>query len=136
MSTLFYQTTRDTTIRNCLEKPPYNYNHLYTILPETQLYLPAYSNHLTITTTSLPYYQTQLYLPAYSNHLTLTSICLPYCQIHNYAYLPTATTIQKHPPIQHTTRDTNIHLSTIIPETQLYLPAYSNHLTITSICLP
>ena len=148
MSTRSYQTTRDTTIRTCLEKPPYNNNHLYTILHETQLYLPAYSNHLTITTSCLPYCQrhkyvsclqqppynnnhlssilpeTQLYLPAYSNHLTITSTC------------------------RHTARDTNIltclqqppynnnHLSTILQETQLYLPAYSNHLTIKTTYLP
>ena len=71
ISTLSYQTTRDTTIRTCLEKPPYNNNHLYTILHETQLYLPAYSNHLTITTS-----------------------CLPYCQRHKYTYLPTVTILQ------------------------------------------
>ena len=142
-----------------------------TILPETQMYLPAYSNHFKRTTTSLPYYQTQPYLPvyinhlaitntsllyyqtqlyllAYRNHLTITSTCLPYYQRHNYTYLPTATTLQQHPPVYHTTRDTtvftciqqlpnnNIHLSTILPETQLYLPAYSNYLTTTSTCLP
>ena len=142
-----------------------------TILPETQLYLPAYSNHFKRTTTSLPYYQTQPYLPvytnhftitntslryyrtqlyllAYKNHLTITSTCLPYYQRHNYTYLPTATTLQQHPPVYHTTRDTtvftclqqppynNIHLSTILPETRLYLLAYNNHLTITSTCLP
>ena len=109
----------------CLQQPPYNNNHLSTILPETQLYLPAYSNHLTITTT-----------------------CLPYYQRHNYTYLPIATTLQKQPPIYHTTRDTTIltclqqppynnnHMSTIQPETQLYLPTYNNHLTITTTRLP
>ena len=142
-----------------------------TILPETQLYLPAYSNHFKRTTTSLPYYQTQPYLPVYTNHftitnaslpyyrtqlyslayrnnLTMTYTCLPYYQRHNYTYLPTATTLQQHPPVYHTTRDTtvltclqqppynNIHLSTILPETQLFLLAYSNHLIITSTCLP
>ena len=125
MSTLSYQTTRDTTIRTCLEKPPYNHNHLYTILHETQLYLPAYSNHLTITTS-----------------------CLSYCQRHKYTCLPTATTLQLQPPVYHTIRNTtvltclqqppynNIHMSAILPETQIYLPAYSNHLTITTTCLP
>ena len=124
ISTLSYQTTRDTTLRTCLEKPPYNNNHLYTILHETQLYLPAYSNHLTITTS-----------------------CLPYCQRHKYTYLPTATTLQLQPPVYHTTRDTTIltclqqppynnnHLSTILSDTKLYLPAYNNHLTIISFCL-
>ena len=119
-----------------------------TILPETQLYLPAYSNHFKRTNTSLPYYRTQLYLLSYSNHLTITSTCLPYYQRHNYTYLHTATTLQQHPPVYHTTRDTtvftclqqppynNIHLSTILQETRLYLLAYSNHLTITSTCLP
>ena len=137
-----------------------------TILPETQLYLPAYSHHFKRTTTSLPYYQTQPYLPVYTNHFTITntslpynwtqlyllayrnhltiiSTCLPYYQRHNYTYLPTATTLQ-----QHTTRATtvftclqqppynSIHLSTIPPETRLYLLAYSNHLTITSTFLP
>ena len=90
----------------------------------------------------------QLYLRAYRNHLTITSTCLPYYQRHNYTYLPTATTLQQHPPFYHTTRDTtvlfclqqppfnNIHLSAILPETQKYLPAYRNHLTVTSTCLP
>ena len=96
----------DTTVLTCLKKPPYNNIHLSTILPITQLYLSAYSNHLTITTTYLPYYQR-----------------------HKYTYLPTATTLQQHPPVYHTTRDTtvftclqqppynNIALSTILPKT-------------------
>ena len=125
ISTLSYQTTRDTTIRTCQEKPPYNNNHLYTILHETQLYLPAHSNHLTITTS-----------------------CLPYCQRHKYTCLPTASTLQQQPPVYHSTRNTTVltclqqplynnnHMSTILPETQLYLPAYKNHLTITPTYLP
>ena len=143
-----------------------------TILPETQLYLPAYSNHFKRTTTSLPYYQTQPYLPvytnhftitntslkenyrtqlyllAYRNHLTITFPCLPYYQRHNYTYLPTATTLQQHLPVYHTTRDTTVftclqqppynkfHLSTILPETRLYSFACSNHLTITTTSIP
>ena len=119
-----YHSTRNTSVLTCLQQPPYNNIHLSTILPETHLYLPAYSNHLTITTTYLPYYQR-----------------------HNYTYLLTATTLQQQPHVYHTTRDTTIltclqqppynnnHMSTILPETQLYLPAYSNHLTITSTCL-
>ena len=142
-----------------------------TILPETQLYLPAYSNHFKRTTTCLPYYQTKPYLPVYTNHFTITNISLPYYRTqlyllayrhhltitstylpyykrHNYTYQPTVTTLQQHPPVYHTTRDTtvftclqqppynNIHLSIILPETRLYLPAYSNHLTITSNCVP
>ena len=90
----------------------------------------------------------RLYLPAYRNHLTITSICLPYYQRHNCTNPPTATTLLQHPPVCHTTRDTklliclqqppyhNIHMSTILPEIRLYLPFYRNHLTITSICLP
>ena len=125
ISTLSYQTTRDTTISTCLEKPPYNNNHLYTILHETQLYLTAYSNHLTITTS-----------------------CLPYCQRHKYAFLPTASTKQLQPHVYHSTRNTTVltclqqppyndnHMSTILPETQLCLPAYSNHLTKTTTYLP
>ena len=124
MCTLSYQTTRDTTIRTCLEKPPYNKNHLYAILHMTQLYLPAYSNHLTIITSCLPYCQTQIYLPAYSNHLTITTTCLPYYQKHN------CTICLQQPPYN------NIHMSAILPETQIYLPAYNNHLTITTTCLP
>ena len=102
-----YHTTRDTTMLTYLQQPLNNNNHMSTILPEIQLYLPAYSNHLTITTTCLPYYQrhnytylptivpeTQLYLPASSNHLTITTTCLLYYQRHNYTYLPTATTLQ------------------------------------------
>ena len=104
-----YHTTRDTTVLTCLQQPSYNNIHLSTILPETRLYLPVYKNHLTITPT-----------------------CQPYYQKHNYTYLLTATTSQKHPPVYHTTRDTivlfclqqppfnNIHLSTILPETQPY----------------
>ena len=99
---------------------------------QTQPYLPVYTNHFAITNTSLPYYRTQLYLLAHRNHLTITSTCLPYYQRHNYTFLPTATTLQQHPPVYHTTRDTtvftclqkpshnNIHLSTILPETRLY----------------
>ena len=109
----------------CLQQPPYNNNHMSTILPETQLHLAAYSNRLTITTT-----------------------CLPYYQRHNYTYLPIAATLQLHPPVCHTSRDTivltclqqppynNNHMSTIVQKTQLYLPAYSNHLTITTTCHP
>ena len=118
------QETRDINILTCLQQPPYNNNHLSTILPETQLYIPAYSNYLTITST-----------------------CLPYCQRHKYTYLPTATTLQEHLPVYHTIRDTtvltclqqppynNINLSTILTETQLYLSAFSNHHTITPTCL-
>ena len=95
--------------------------------------------------TKLP--EIHFYTPAYSNHLTITSTCLPYYQRHNYSKLPKATTLQLHPPVYHTIRDTtvltclqqppynNINLSTILPETQLYLSAYSNHLTITPTCL-
>ena len=95
--------------------------------------------------TKLP--EIRLYKPAFSNHLTITSTCLPYYQRHNYTYLPKATILQFHPPVYHTIRDTtvltclqqppynNINLSTILPETQLYLSAYSNHLTITPTCL-
>ena len=117
------QTTRDTTILTCQQQPPYNNSHMSIILPETQLYLPAYSNHHTITTTSTILPDTQLYLIAYSNHLTITTTCLPYYQRHNCTFLPTATTLN------------NNHMSTILPETQLYLPAYKNHLTITTTCL-
>ena len=127
-----------------------HYKRTTTFLPyyQTQTYLPVYTNHFTITNTSLPYYRTQLYLLAYRNHLTITPSCLPYYQRHNYTYLPTATTLQQHPPVFHTTKDTtvftclqkppynNTHLSTILPKTQLYLSAYSNHLTTTSSCLP
>ena len=67
---------------------------------------------------------------------------------NNYTYPPTATTLQSHPPVYHTTRDTtvlscqqqphfnNIHLSTILSEIRLYFPVNSNHLTITPTCLP
>ena len=121
---------------------------VYTILPDTTV-LTAYSNHFKRTTTSLPYYQTQPYLPVYTNHFnnkhlstilpdTTVLTCLqkppynsihlthslPYYQRHNYTYLPTATFLQQRTPVYHTTRDTT------------YLPAYSNHLTITSTCLP
>ena len=78
------------------------------ILPETQLYLPAYSNHFKRTTTSLPYYQTQPYSPVYTNHFTITNTSLLYYWTH------VLTCLQK-PPYN------NIHLSTILPETQLYL---------------
>ena len=117
-------TTRDTIVLTCLQQHSYNNNLMSAILPETQIYLPAYSNHLTITTT-----------------------CLPYYQKHNCTYLPTATTLQYHPHTCHTARDTNIlsclqqppynnnHLSPYY-QTQLYLPAYSNHLTITTTYLP
>ena len=64
-------TTRDTTIPTCLQQPPYNNIHLSAILPETQIYLPAYRNHLTIISACLPYYQRYNYLPAYNNtHLS------------------------------------------------------------------
>ena len=166
-----YYTTRDTTVLSCQQQPPFNNIHLSTILPEIQLYFPVNSYHLTITPTCLPYYQTttvlsclqqppynnnhmstilpetQLYFPVNSNHISITSICLPYYQRYDCTFLPTATTLQKHPPVYHTTRDTtvltclqqppynNTHLSTILPETQLYLSAYSNHLTKTPTCL-
>ena len=120
-----------------------------TILPETRLYLLAYSNHLTITSTCLQNYQRFDYINlAYSNHLTITSTCLPYYQRHNYTFLPKATTLQLHPPVYHTIRDTpvltclqqppynNINLPTVIPETQQYFPVNSNHISITSTCLP
>ena len=64
-----YYTSR--TVLTCLQQPPYSNNLMSAILPETQIYLPAYSNLLTITTT-----------------------CLPYYQKHNCTYLPTATTLQ------------------------------------------
>ena len=41
-----YHTTRDTTVFTCPQQPPYNNIHLSAILPETQIYLPAYRNHL------------------------------------------------------------------------------------------
>ena len=124
--TLPYQTTRDTAVLTCLQQPPFNNKHLSIIQPEAQLYLPAYSNHLTITTTYLPYYQTQLNLPAYSNHLTITTTYLPYYQTQ--LNLPAYS--------NHLTITT-----TYLPyyQTQLNLPAYSNHLTILQIttkCLP
>ena len=109
----------------CLQQPPYNNNHLSTILLKIQIYLPVYSNHITIKTTCLPYYRRD-----------------------NHTYLPTATTLQKQPPVYHTYGDTTIliflqqppynnnHLFTILPEIQLYLPAYSSHLTIKTTCLP
>ena len=132
----------------CLQQQPYNNIHLSTILPDTTVLTciqqPSYNNiHLSII---LP--DKQLYLPAFSNHLTITSTCLPYYKRHNCTYPPTAATFQKHPDVYHTTRDTNvlsciqqppsnnIHLSTILPETQLCFLAYSNHLQITSTCLP
>ena len=119
----------DTTILTCLHQPLYNNKHLSTILPDTTiltcLQKPPYNNiHLS---TILP--KTQLYLSAYSNHLTTTYTCLPYYQRHNCINLPTATTLQQHTPVYHTTRGTtvltclqqppynNIHLSTILPET-------------------
>ena len=115
---LVYHTIRGTTILTCLMQPPYNCIHLSAILSETRLYLPAYSNHLTITSTCLPYYQrhnytvlscqkqpaynnthlstilseAQLYFPVNSNHLTITPTCLPYYQRYDCSYLPTATT--------------------------------------------
>ena len=122
----------------------YNYKYLSTILPDTtiftclhqplQLQIPLYhttrhnniylsSPTTTITNTSLPYYQTQQYLPVFTNH-------------YNYKYLSTIlsdttvlTCLQK-PPYN------NIHLSTILPKTQLHLFAYRNHLTTTYTCLP
>ena len=96
-----------------------------TIVPETQLYLPAYSNHFKRTTASLPYYQTQPYLPVYTNHFTITNTSLPY-----YRTCTTVLTCLQKPPYN------NIHLSTILPKIQLYLSTYSNHLTTTSTCLP
>ena len=87
-----YHTTRYTTILIRLQQPPYNNTHLSTMIPETQLYLSAYSNHLTITPISLPYYQTQLYFPVNSNHISITSTCLPYYHRYNYTHLPSATT--------------------------------------------
>ena len=130
------------TVLTCLQQPPYNNIHLSTILPETSTYCmtvhtcpehPTY-NIIRLST----YYQrhVQLCLSAYCNHLTITSICPPYYQGY------------QHPPVYHTTRDTtiltclqqppynNIHLFTILPETRLYLPAYSNHFTITTSSLP
>ena len=160
------------TVLTCLQKPPNNTTHLSTVLPETQLYLPAYSTHLTITSTCLPVYQKHnytylrtantlqlhppvyhttidmtVYLPAYSNHLSITTTCLSNFQRH-FTYLPTATTLQKLPSVYHTTRCTTVltcvqqppynsnHLSTVLAEIQLYLAAYSNHITITTTCLP
>ena len=88
-----YHTTRDITVLFCIQQPPFNNIHLSTILPETQLYLSAFSNHLTITSTCQPYHQTQLIgLSAYSNYLTITSTCLPFYQKYDCTYLPTATT--------------------------------------------
>ena len=116
------------TATTLTEQPPLRYY-------QTQPYLPVYTNHFTITNTSLPYYRTQLYLLAYRNHITITSTCLPYYQRHNYTHLPTATTLQKYPYVYHTTRDTtvftclqqppynNIHLYTILQATRLYLLA-------------
>ena len=85
-----YHTTRDTTVSICLQQPPYNNIHLSAILPETQIYLPAYRNHITITST-----------------------CLPYYQGYDCTYPSILTCLQK-PPYN------NIHLSPILPETQLY----------------
>ena len=141
---------------------PYYQRHSCTYLPtattlkeQPPLYHTTRHNHTNLSTPTTLQYQTPLYhttghmyLLAYRNHLTITSTCLPYYQIHNCTYLPTAITSQQHPPVYHTTRDTtvftclqqppynNIHLSTILPETRLYLLAYSNHLTITSTRLP
>ena len=118
-----YQTTRDTTVRTCLQQQPFNYIHLSTILPDTTMLTwfqqPLYNNKHLFTIL-----RTQLYLLAYSNHLTITSTCLPYYQRHDCTYLPTAPS------------HNNIHLSVILPKTQIYLSAYSNHLIITSTCLP
>ena len=78
-----------------------------TIPPESKLYLPAYSNHFTITTISPLYYQTQPeralhltgeeeeqepYLPVYTNHFTITNTSLPYYRTP--AYILTETTLQ------------------------------------------
>ena len=87
-----YHTTRDTTVLTCLQQPPYKNNYLSTILSATQVYLPAYINRLTITTTCLPYYKTPPCSPAYSNRLTITSTCIPYYQRYDCTYLPTETT--------------------------------------------
>ena len=119
-----YHTSRDTAVLTCLQQPPYNNINLSNILPETQLYLSAYSNHLTITPTCLLILpETQLYFLVNSNHISITSICLPYYQSYNCTFLSIATTY-------------NTHLSTILSEAQLYFPVNSNHLTITPTRLP
>ena len=88
-----YHSTRDTTILTCLQNPPYNSIQLSTILSGTRLYLPGFSNHLTITSTCQPYYQRHdctYLLTAITLHITST--CLPFYQRHSHTYLPTATT--------------------------------------------
>ena len=135
--------------------------------PETRLYLLAYSANLQLNppichTTRDTNILICLQQPPYKK-----STYLPYYQRYSCAFLPTATTLQKHPSVNHTTRDTTVltclqqppynnnHLSTILPDTQLYFPlynnnhmstivpeiqlcfcAYSNHLTIKSTCQP
>ena len=128
----------------CLQQPPYNNINMSTILPETRLYLLAYSNHLTITSTCLPYYQRHKYtylptattlqkqphvyhitrdttvLTCLQNHLTITSTCLTYYQRHNSTNLPTATTLQLNPPVNHSTRGMTVL-------TCLQQPPYNNN---------
>ena len=77
--------------RPAYSKPPYNSKHLSTILAEIQLNSPAYSNHLTITTT-----------------------CLPYFQRYKLTNLPSATTLQLQPLVDHTTRHNCSYLPTSI----------------------
>ena len=124
LSTLPYQTTRDTTKLTCLQQPSHKNNHLSIMLPVTQLYLPAYIKH----------YKKQP--PVYNTTR------------QNCTYLSTAITLQKQPPVYHTNGDITILtclnqptynnnlLSTILPETQLYFPANSNNLKITTISIP
>ena len=131
------------TVLTCLQQPPNNNIHLSTILPETWLYLPAYSIqhtilsaclHITRDTTILICLQQQ---PYNNTHLSTilpeipTSTCLPFYLRYNYINLPTATTLKKHPPVYHTTRDTTVltclqqplynnnQLSTILPDTTI-----------------
>ena len=132
-----YHITRDTTVLNCLQKPPYNNIHLSTILPEIQLCFPAYSNHLTITSVT-----TVLTLQKHTDvyHTTRDAAVLtclqqpPSNSIHMSIILPDTTILicLQQPPYNY------IHMSTIQQDTTILtcLPAYSNHLTITSTCLP
>ena len=88
-------------------------------------------------------YITCLQQPPYHKKNT----CLPYYRRINYTYLPTAIILQKQPSVYHTYGDTtkltflqqptynNNHMFTILLGIQLYKPAYSNPLTITTTCL-
>ena len=108
----------------CLKQPPYNNNHLSTILLEIQIYYLS-------TATTL-----QLKPPVY--HITGESTILTCLQQSSY---------KKQPSVYHTYGDTtkltflqqptynNNHMFTILPGIQLYKPAYSNPLTITTTCL-